>query len=185
MKKFIPLVFFLLLLFAVLAGIVTVFKAMTTPAPKQTTDTRVKLEEAKAKLSLNKEYTFSFKDTKGKETATFTYVVDSVELRNDIVVKGRKATAIAGRTFLIVNLKLTNPKEQPISVNTSTYIRLSVNDNEKELLAPDIHNDPVTVQPLSTKITRVGFPINDTDKGLKLHVGEITKEKEAIDIVFP
>ena len=57
-----------------------------------------------------------------------------------------------------------------------------MNANENELLAPDTHNDPVEIQAISTKFTRVGFIINDSDKDLVLHVGEIQGDKEKIEL---
>jgi hypothetical protein len=57
-----------------------------------------------------------------------------------------------------------------------------VNGNTSELLAPDIHNDPVEVQAISTKPTRVGFPINDTDKKLTLFIGEINGQKDKVEL---
>lgn len=184
MKKILSLFIFLLILVGIVSAIAFILKQTLSPGPKETTDNRVKIEQAKAAMTINKDFTFFLKDTKGKDSAKFTYTVDAVELRDEIVIKGKKATAIAGKTFLIVNLKITNTSEQPISVNTGAYIRLSINDNEKELLAPDIHNDPVEVQPISTKITRVGFPLSDSDSKLKLLVGEVSKDKTTIDITF-
>jgi hypothetical protein len=49
-------------------------------------------------------------------------------------------------------------------------------------LAPEIHNDPVEVQALSTKYTRLAFPIDDTYKDLTLYVGEINGHKDAIKL---
>lgn len=133
---------------------------------------------------LNKTYTFPLKDASGKELGSFTYSLLSAEIRNEIVVKGSKATAIPGRTFLIINLKLVNDGNQGITVNTRDYVRLVVNNKDKELLAPDVHNDPIEVQPISTKYTRIGFAINDTDKNLTLLVGELEGAKDKILINF-
>ena len=66
-------------------------------------------------------------------------------------------------------------------MNTRDYVRLTVN-NGSEWLAPDIHNDPVEIQAISTKYTRIGFPISDTDKKLKLQIGEINGDKEIVDL---
>ena len=98
-------------------------------------------------------------------------------------MKGQRARAVQGRNFLILNLKLTNQYTQAIEIKTSDYVRLSVN-NKNEFLAPDIHNDPVAVQPISTKYTRIGFPINDSDKNLMLRIGEIKGKKETIKLSF-
>ena len=70
----------------------------------------------------------------------------------------------------------------PIKINTKDFIRLSVNNNQNEWLAPDLHNDPVEVQAISTKNTRLGFPVNESDKNLVLQVGEIEGYKQQISL---
>lgn len=189
MKKKTSALLIFLVIVGCVVGIVFMLRNRTTPTQAQSpipkeADGRVKVAEAKAIALINKPYTFGIRDQKGKEVASFTYTLDTAELRNEIVVKGKKASAVSGKTFFIVNLKLTNSTEKTITIDTRTYVRLSVNGNDKELMAPEIYNDPVQIQPISTKVTRVGFPLNDTDKNLKLHVGEVAKEKETIEIKF-
>jgi hypothetical protein len=137
---------------------------------------------AKATQEVNKDFDFPVKDTNGDQVASFKYTVESAELRDQIVVKGQTATAVAGRTFLVINLKITNEEDKPVNINTRDYVRLSVNGNKEEWLAPDIHNDPVEVQAISTKYTRVGFPVNDSDKEIILRVGEIEGDKQEMDL---
>ena len=69
-------------------------------------------------------------------------------------------------------------------MNTKDYVRLSINGTDKELLAPEIHNDPVVIQAISTKSTRVGFPLSASDKKLKLFIGEINGNKTQIELNF-
>jgi len=145
---------------------------------------KVEVAPALATMKVNKEYKFPIKDERGKDIDTFTYIVESAELRDEIVVKGQRATSVEGRTFLILNLKIVNKSSQRIGLNTRDYVRLSVNGKGDELLAPDIHNDPVEIQAISTKYTRLGFPINDTDTKLKVSVGEIDGTKQSIDLTF-
>lgn len=145
-------------------------------------DQKIQLPNAKASQTLNKEFTFPIKDDKGTQISTIKFIIENVEKRDEIVVKGQPASAVAGRTFLILNLKIVNEYNQSIQISTKDYIRLTVNDKFNEYLAPDIHNDPVEVQAISTKFTRVGFPINDTDNNLKLQVGEIRGEKTTVDL---
>lgn len=147
-------------------------------------DTRIELPGAKASITLNREFGFPLKDDTGKAVSNVMFVIETAELRDQIVVKGQKASSVAGRTFLILNLKLVNEFTKPVEIKTSDYIRLSVNGNEVEWLAPDMNNDPVAVQAISTKFTRVGFPINDSDKNLKLRIGEIEGEKQIVDLNF-
>lgn len=144
-------------------------------------DQRVSLKKPKAQQVINKEFLFPLKDEKGKEVSKIKYYIQDAQLQDEIVVKGQRATAVKGRTFLIIYLKITNDFNQDISLKSRDYVRLMVN-NSTEKLAPDIHNDPVEIQAISTKYTRLGFPINDSDTNLILQIGEITGNKQNIKL---
>jgi len=133
---------------------------------------------------INREFSFPLNDSKGKEVSNIKYVIQRVELQNEIIVKGQKATAVKGRLFLIVYLKITNEYSQKVQMNTKDYVRLSVNGNQVEWLAPDIHNDPVEIQAQSTKVTRLGFPISESDTKLLLRIGQINGDKQMIELNF-
>lgn len=152
-----------------------------SPITAASSDKRVEIKKPKAAQNINRTFEFPLKDQSGKEVSKLKYEVQTAELRDEIVVKGERATAIKGRTFLTVNLKITNSFDKNIQINVKDYIRLIVN-NSNDKLAPDIHNDPVDVQAISTKLTRVGFPINDTDEIMTLQVGEITGTKQLIKL---
>jgi hypothetical protein len=142
---------------------------------------KVDIKKAKSVEELNKTFSFGIKDSAGVEVSKLKFIIQNVELRDEIVVKGQKATSVKGRTFLVVNMKITSSYSKPVQINSRDYLRLMVN-NSDEKLAPDIHNDPVEIQAISTKYTRVGFPINETDKNLTLQVGEIAGPKETIKL---
>jgi hypothetical protein len=146
-----------------------------------TSDSRVELKPAIASQSLNKTYNFPLKDNAGKEVSKIQFSLEKAELRDEIIVKGQRATSVKGRTFLILPVKITNSFNQAVEINARDYIRLTIN-NSSEKLAPDIHNDPVEVQAISTKQTRVGFPIDDTATNLILQIGEINGSKENIKL---
>ena len=143
---------------------------------------KVVVGDAIATQIIGREFEFPLTSGEGEELGKFRFVIDKAEINDEIIVKGQKATAVDGRVFLLITLKISNDYEQAIELNTRDYIRLAVNGDNEELLAPDIHNDPVEIQAISTKYTRVGFPINDTDKDLVLYVGEINGEKQFIDL---
>lgn len=146
---------------------------------------KVNIEKAQATQKLNKDFAFPLKDEKGTEVSKIKFVIESAELRDEIIVKGQRATALDGRDFLVINLKITNDFKKSVALNTRDYIRLAANNNDKELLAPEIHNDPVEIQAQSTKYTRLAFAINESDKNLKLRIGEIDKEnKTVVDLKF-
>ncbi len=146
-----------------------------------TQDNKIEIQKSKASQELNKEFLFPLKDATGKEISKLKFSIQRAEKRDEIIVKGQKATSIKGRTFLILNLKITNDYNRSIQINAKDYLRLIVN-NSSEKLAPDIHNDPVEIQAISTKFTRLGFPINDADTNLTLQVGEIDGKKELINL---
>jgi len=141
--------------------------------------------ESKARSSqeINRDFEYEITKAVGKEPEKkLKMTIEKAELVDEIVVKGQKATAVPGRTFLILSVKLTNPTQQTIKMESRNYVRLSVNKNESEFLAPDIHNDPVEIQAISTKFTRIGFPVNTKDQDFVLQVGEITGEKQKVEL---
>lgn len=140
------------------------------------------IKDALATQPLNKEFKFPLKDDKGETVGEIKYIIETAEIRDEIIVQGRKASAVAGRTFLILNLKIVNDSNKTISMNTKDYVRLFVNANEGEPLSPSIHNDPVVVDAISVKPTRIGFAINESDTKLQIKVGEIKGEKTTIDL---
>lgn len=155
--------------------------ASRTSVLGKTADDRIKLKSPRSTEDINREFKFSLLDNNGKELGKFSYFIQNAELRDEIILKGVRTPTIVGRTFLIINLKFTNPLNNDIQINAKDYIRLTVN-NLNEKLAPEIHNDPVDVQAISTKYTRVGFIINDTDKNLVLQIGEIKGDKQSIPL---
>jgi hypothetical protein len=131
--------------------------------------------------TLNRNFDFPLNDSTGKEVSKIQYEIQSVELDNQIVVQGQIATAVAGREFLVLNLKITNNYSKSVQLNTRDYVRLVI-DNSSDRLAADIHNDPVDVEAISTKYTRLGFPIDSNAKNLRLEVGEITGTKQTVQL---
>ncbi len=147
-------------------------------------DSRTTVQPPVATVPINRSFAFNITNEAGHELGKIDYTLDSAELRNEIVIKGQTATAVKGRRFLIINLKLKNDSKLALTLNTKDYVRLSVNGNQTDRLAPDIHNDPVEVQAISTKLGRVGFPISDTDSKLKLYLGEVNGNKTIVDLKF-
>lgn len=133
--------------------------------------------------TINKSFSFPLKDDKGQKVSDFLYVIPSAQLQNEIIINGQPAHAVKGKEFLVLNLKIVNNFNKGIMVNTRDYIRLSVNQNS-ERLAADVHNDPVHIQPSSTKYTRLGYTINTTDKNITFFVGEIDGKKQTVNLHF-
>ena len=144
--------------------------------------TQIAAPEAIDTQNIGREFAFSVKDERGREITKFKYVVESVETQKQIIVKGQRATAVEGRVFLVINVKVVNSYDKPLSINTRDYVRVVLNGNEKELIAPTTHNDPVEAQAISTTPTRLALPIDEESKSVELRVGEISGKKEAIKL---
>lgn len=157
------------------------FAPNTTLGDISNTDKRAEAPTPLATQEINKTFNFPLLDDKGKEVAKIKYVLESANLQDAFIYQGKTATAVKGRTFLIFNLKITNPYTKTIEINAKDYIRVKMNGSEEQL-APEIHNDPVQIQADSTKYTRIGLPINDTDKNLIILVGELDGKKEEIKL---
>lgn len=180
---FIPLIVIVLLL---LGGLFFAVKnaGNSSRGVAGTADSRIELKKPLATQTINKTFSFPLKDGAGKTVSTIKYTIEAAEMRDEIIVKGQRATSVKGRTFLILPIKITNSYNQSVQINARDYVRLIVNNNTNEKLAPDIHNDPVEVQAISTKQTRVGFPIDDTVSSLVLQVGEINGDKQDITLTL-
>lgn len=181
-KKALTIILGGLILIGIIWGLSSLNKNKNNPISTNLGENKIEVSDAKAKQDLSKEYIFPINNEKGDEISKIKYFIENVEKRDEIVVKGQKAESVAGRIFLIINLKITNEHTQPIQMNTRDYVRVTVNGVDTEMLAPDIHNDPVEIQAISTKYTRLGLPINEKDTNIKLHIGEIKGEKSVVDI---
>src|SRR5258708_267283 len=172
-SKYLPFVIVFVLVGTIMLLSLKIFSAHSKGVVAGTSDSRLTVKPPLAQETLNKEFSFPLKDANGKEVSQLKYVIQNAELRDEIIIQGQQATSVKGRAFLIFNLKITNNYDKSVKINARDYVRLIVNTSS-ERLAPDIHNDPVEVQAISTKYTRLGFPIDDNYKSLVLQVGEIT-----------
>jgi hypothetical protein len=143
-----------------------------TPTPTVTPET--------TKKSINKQYSFPLINSNNDAISEIIYSLEEYEVTGEIIVKGQRANAVSGRAFLMITLEITNRYDRDIEIDARDYIRLSVN-NEDKWSAPDIYYGPVEIQASSTKNTRVGFPIKESDTSLRLQIGEPEGEK---DIIF-
>lgn len=185
-KKYIKIIFPIVIGIVVLWVLVSLIRSLPDAKSQPQSTTEITAPNALATINLDKKFSFPLKDDKGTVVGNFDYVIQSAQLQKQIIVQGQRATAVNGRAFLILNLKITNNLKKTIQLNTRDYIRLTTASDANEQLAPDIHNDPVEVQAISTKFTRVGIALDekDTKKTIKLKVGEIDGTKQNIDLNF-
>ncbi len=136
--------------------------------------------------SIDKAFSFVAynKDKKLVDANKLAYVLTTAEKTDQIVIKGKRATAVPGRSFLIINLKLTNEQDEPLFMNTRNYIRVQPAGTEDKL-APEIHNDTVEIQADSTKVTRIGMPIDSNQNEFTIYVGDPEgKDRQEVQIKF-
>lgn len=185
-KKILKILLPIILGLIVIIAISGLIRSLPDAQNKPSDSSSAVAPNALATINLDKKFVFPLRDEKGVTVGTFDYVILSAAIQKQIIVQGQKATAVNGRNFLILNLKVTNNLKKTIQLNTRDYIRLTVTSNPSEQLAPDIHNDSVEVQAISTKFTRVAIALDasDTKKTVHLKVGEIDGEKQNIDLNF-
>lgn len=153
-------------------------------APNTTlASTTLQAPTVQAQQNIQKNFQFPVDDASGKTITTIAYTVETADKQNQVIIQGQRAYAVAGKTFLILNIKLTNPSDQTVQINARNYIRISIGKNN-ELLAADMYSDPIIIQPISTETTKLGFPIDVHERNITLHVGELKGPKTDIAATF-
>lgn len=120
----------------------------------------------------------------GKGLKKLTYTIESADLTNDIIVNGQRIQSTNGKIFLVLNIKINNDNPQGIQINSRDYVRLAAGTNSNEWWAPEIYNDPIEAQAISTKLGRLGFTVDNKQKEFKLRIGEISGDKRDIIVKF-
>jgi len=115
--------------------------------------------------------------------SSIKFQLTGADLQNQIILKGQKARAVEGKQFLILTVKLSNSQESRVKINSRDYVRLKAADSD-DRLAPNIHNDPIEVQPISDQFTRLGFSVDSSEKHFTLFVGQISEDKTQVDLNF-
>ncbi len=137
-------------------------------------------------INVDKSFDFSALNNQGKPVASkIRLKIATVEKTNQVNVKDQTFTAKNNKIFLIVGLELKNDATLPYNILPGDLVRLTYNGDEENKYAPDLHNNMVTVAPISTKIDRVGFVVPENAKDFKLYVGEIEGKKEVVNINLP
>lgn len=175
----------LLVIFVVVIGLVIFARKLVSGPSSSIGSTlgqskKVEIKAANKTQELNKEFVFPIRGNDGEDIGKeIKYTIEKAELTDELVVKGKRASAVKGRTFLVLTIKLGNDEDVSIDINTRNYIRLEM-EGSGDRLAADIHSDPVSVQPISTKFTKISFPIDEGISSFTLFVGEIKGEKQEV-----
>ena len=106
----------------------------------------------------------------------------NAEMAGSLLVQGKRAKTREGKTFLIINMEVENTYAVPLYSFPIDLLRLVREDDKR--IAPSVHQGTVEVRPISTKKSNVGFVVDPNEKNFKLEVGEISGEKEILEISF-
>lgn len=142
------------------------------------------------KADLNKTFEIKALNTQGKEAKDkISMNIKSIEKTNEILVKGNPASAKGDSRFLVLNIDLSNSTRERLIVAPLDLIRLVIDEQKR---AAEIYTEELTqikgsvvIEPDSTKLTRVGFVLNEdiVSKPKSLQIGDINEEKkEVVDI---
>ena len=165
--------------------LVGITRSVLQGSVKSDSTDRTEIADPDSTTIIDRTYQFPFYDESGEAISDFEYTIEKAELRDEVLIQGRPARAINGKTFFVVYIKIKNDYKGSLQLNAAEYVRLVVDGNEDELLAPEMNSDPVQIQAISTKSTRIGFPIDDGSvNDLKLQVGEIDGDKDIIEVDF-
>lgn len=97
-KKKLPKLIIPLAVIVVLVVVINSFFQSTSSSTQTITgsqsDERFEVKAPLATMDINKDYQFPVVDEKGKEIGKFTYSVLSTELKDEIIAKGKRATAV-------------------------------------------------------------------------------------------
>lgn len=157
--------------------------ASPTPLPLDTTypsPTPTLAQTRDKKAEINKTISIPITNAGEEIVSEIDYELTEYEFTDEIIVQGKAANAIEGRTFFIITVRIVNKHDQTVQLNTRDYVRISVDDSD--LLAPDIHNDPVTIQSNSTHMTRLGFPMNEDQDKITIRLGNDDTEVVFIEL---
>lgn len=137
-------------------------------------------------LELNNSFEFQAFNSAGKPAGSkIKFKITTVEKTSQVVVKDQTFTAKNDKLFFIVNLLLKNDSTAPLNIIPGDLVRLSIESDDENKFAPDLHNNVVYISPISSRIDRIGFVIAQDAKKFKLYVGEIEGKKEEIAFQFP
>ena len=134
-----------------------------------------------AQTALNSEYKFEALTASKKKTEIVLRLTDA-EIRKEVLIQGKPATASGDKAFLILNLEFDNADTVSKYITPVDLFRL-VDDKGKKFAA-DVHSNMVEVAPISTKKTKIGFVVLSSQKTFKLNLGELEGEKTDLEVKF-
>lgn len=113
--------------------------------------------------------------TNGKLNISVTDATQAASM----LVQGQNVIVKNNKTFLIVNMEITNSYKVPLYTYPVDEFRLVGSDGNK--YAPTTHQGNVEIRPESTKTSNVGFVVPLTQKRFKVEVGDINSPKTVLE----
>jgi len=114
--------------------------------------------------------------------ANLNVTLTNADIDSTLLVQGQRANAREGKTFLIVNMEVENQFEVPLYIFPVDLMRLVREDGKK--IAPSVHQGTVELRPVSLKKSNVGFVIDPDEKEFQIEVGDVSSEKQILEISF-
>ena len=139
--------------------------------------------EDKPTVKIGKSYEIIARTSEGQRTTgRFNLTVTSTQFADSILVQGKRATPVKGKTFLVINMEIENPFKVSLYAFPVDLFRFVREDGQK--FAPSVHQGAVRIRPESTKKSNAAFIVLPNEKKFKIEVGDINSPKETLEITF-
>ena len=169
------------ILLIVLAGSVFYFTKGRSKSGSQSDTSNQIVSENGVSAALNKKINFPIKDSSGKDTGNQLVVnFTNVERSEKILYKGRPLSPRESKDFIVVNIEIENSTKDRLTVRPADFMRLV--DTQGRQFAADIQTDPIKVEPLSIKRTRIVYIVADNLRDLKFLIGQINADRETVEV---
>jgi len=117
-----------------------------------------------------------------KKKVRIKFALVQAERKSQIKVKGEERSISGDQDYLLLRIELTNDTTEKLAFATVDYVRLKADDDK--LFAPDFHNGNVVIDPLSVRKDLLAFVVNKSGKSFMLSVGELSGEKQVVEVKF-
>lgn len=167
-KKYLPLLLVLLLIFAVFSLVRRIWGGKT---------------KGEVTVQVNQTFEFVGRDDDGNPTeVTLPLTFLSATKQDSVNIQGQKATAKNGKVFLVLDFEAKNNTSNPLYLLPVDLIRLL--QDEETRIAPSVHQGRLEVRPVSSKFSNLGFVIEEKQKDFQFEIGEIDGEKTGLTVSF-
>jgi len=169
------LALFIILVVALVLGFFFFKKIQTRRSPQ--------FQPFQKTVTLDRKWDFVASDRTGAPLETkITFSLMSSQKTNQIYVKNKPVRTTPENAFLVLSLELRNDTDKRVYFYSSDLVRLLTPDGKK--FEADFKNPRLEIAPFSTKKDKLAFLVSASQNNFQIQVGEITGEKETININF-